>query len=100
MPREWARQDSNLDSADYESDALTVKLRALVGIFYWLGGVRSMLTLTQTGLVAANPASNLLFCVVERVIGFEPMQTPWKGVVLPLHHTRITEKYTTKSGHF
>ena len=26
--------------------------------------------------------------VKERVTGFEPVLTPWKGGVLPLHHTR------------
>ena len=25
----------------------------------------------------------------ERVTGFEPVLTPWKGGVLPLHHTRV-----------
>ena len=25
----------------------------------------------------------------ERVMGLEPMLRPWKGRVLPLHHTRI-----------
>lgn len=26
---------------------------------------------------------------VERVMGLEPMLGPWKGHVLPLHHTRL-----------
>lgn len=37
------------------------------------------------------------FYFYERVRGFEPLQTAWKAVVLPLHHTRMYGQIVHKS---
>lgn len=38
-----------------------------------------------------NKKNDLLVVSVERVMGLEPILRPWKGLVLPLHHTRLCE---------
>ena len=63
----WVHQDSNLEPIGYEPTALTIEL--------W----------TPSYFSAAHPRGK-----TKRVTGFEPVLTPWKGGVLPLHHTRAS----------
>jgi hypothetical protein len=93
----WERWDSNPESADYESEAFTIKLRSPIRLFYKFVTVRSMLINKMANLCRIRHFV-CLFC--ERVTRFELVLRPWKGRVLPLHQTRMMPIIKPKTVNF